>query len=349
MSCALICASLAAPALALAAVNSTARYLEADFQQIFRTVLETRPPVFAPQPLVFPEGPCERPLKAKFPELYCDKTYMECYNFIQQCEDHFAIARAKKPNRMPFGASFLQKQALLRWQQHKAKNTIETNVSFTWEEFKAFLCRSLGKSQAFGDNIWRTIRKDFHYQQKEVMDWAAHLEHLQIVLREFNSAAAPNKKVLICYFCDGLRPSIQAQTDERGQDLDTWEEAIKKSINAKAKTACQPQSLMREMDNWCPRGHRPVKFDEPTKESKNLDKNSSRPQKPKTQAPLRSDNAETSEKAWKEKKNDRQHQRGHRASQDRKPQEGSTPATEVNNTLTSGGGNSRKNQNKGSR
>ena len=58
------------------------------------------------------------------------------------------------------------------------------------------------------------------------MDWAAHLEHLQTVLREFDSAAAPNKEVLICYFCDGLRPSIQAQTDERGWNLDTWKEAI---------------------------------------------------------------------------------------------------------------------------
>ena len=53
------------------------------------------------------------------------------------------------------------------------------------------------------------------------MDWAAHLEHLQTMLRKFNSTAALNEEVLICYFCDGLRPSIQAQTDERGQELDT--------------------------------------------------------------------------------------------------------------------------------
>ena len=109
------------------------------------------------------------------------------------------------------------------------------------------------------------------------MDWAAHLEYLQTLLREFDSAAASNKEVLICYFCDSLRPSIRAQTDERGWDLDIWEEVIKKAINAEAKTACQPQSLMREMDNRCCQGHHPVKFDELTKKSKDSDKSSFRP------------------------------------------------------------------------
>ena len=81
------------------------------------------------------------------------------------------------------------------------------------------------------------------------MDWAAQLEHLQTVLREFDSTAAPNEEVLICYFYNSLKSSIQAQKDERGRDLDTWEEAIKKTIDVEAKAACQPQSLMREINN----------------------------------------------------------------------------------------------------
>ena len=198
---------------------------------------------------------------------------------------------------------------MFRWQQHKAKNAGETDVPLTWEEFKAFLRRSLGESQAFVDSIWRTIRRDSQYQQEKVMDWAADLEHLQTVLKEFYSAAAPNKEVLICNCCDGMRPSIRAETNERGQDLDIWEEAIEKIIDAEAKATRQPQSFMREMDNRCPRGHRPVKSDESTKESKDSDKNSSRPQKQKAQAPQRSDNAETSEKARKEKKNNRRHRK----------------------------------------
>ena len=83
------------------------------------------------------------------------------------------------------------------------------------------------------------------------MDWVAHLEHLQTVFKEFDLAAAPTEEVLICYFCDGLRPSIRAQTDKRGRDLDTWEEVIKKAIDVEAKAARQPQSLMKEIDNCC--------------------------------------------------------------------------------------------------
>ena len=59
---------------------------------------------------------------------------------------------------------------------------------------------------------------------------------------------------------------------------------------------------MREIDNQCPQGHRSIKFDEPTKKSKNFNKNSFRPQELKAQAPQRSNNAETFKKARKEKK-----------------------------------------------
>ena len=83
MSHALIPALPLAPALTDAAVDSIVRYLEADFQRFLRTILEARPPVFVPQPLVIPVNPCKRLLKARFPELYCGKTHIGCYNFIQ--------------------------------------------------------------------------------------------------------------------------------------------------------------------------------------------------------------------------------------------------------------------------
>ena len=85
---------------------------------------------------------------------------MECYNFIQQCEDYFTTAKAKKPNRMSFIATFLWEQALICWQQHKAKNAGKTDVPLTWEKIKVFFCQSLGESQAFVDSIWKTIRRD---------------------------------------------------------------------------------------------------------------------------------------------------------------------------------------------
>ena len=43
------------------------------------------------------------------------------------------------------------------------------------------------------------------------MDWAAQLEHLQTMLKEFDLAAAPNEEVLIFYFRNGLKPFIWAQ------------------------------------------------------------------------------------------------------------------------------------------
>ena len=39
--------------------------------------------------------------------------------------------------------------------------------------------------------------------------------------------------------------------------------------------ACQPQSLIRDMDSQCPRKNRLSKTEEPTKESKDFDKNKS--------------------------------------------------------------------------
>lgn len=220
-------------------VNPTVRYTEADLQRIIRTVLDARPPAPAPQALVLPEGPRKRPLKARAPDLYRGKTHMECYNFCRQCENHFATAGATGLNRVPFAATFFKKRALFCWQQHQRKYADKTDVPITWEEFKAFLQQSLGESKAFVDSIWNTIRKDFQYQLEEVLDWAAHLEHLQTVLKEFDLIAALNEAVLIWHFRDGLKPSIQAQSDKRGREVDTWEMAIKKAIDAEAKAARQ--------------------------------------------------------------------------------------------------------------
>ena len=169
------------------------------------------------------------------------------------------------------------------------------------------------------------------------MDWAAHLEHLQTVFKEFDPATAPTKEVLICYSRDGLKPFIQAQMDERGRDLETWEEVIKKAIDAEAKAARQPQSLMKEMDNCCLWGYRPTKTDELAREPKIIDKNSSRPQESKAQALQRSENADTSkDKAQKDrKKRERQDKRDRQHWE--QGEEDFPPATGVNITNTSGG------------
>ena len=124
------------------------------------------------------ERPLKQFLKALFPDVYWDKTHMECYNFFQQCKNHFATAGATWPNRVPFAAIFLKDTALFRWQQHQHKKEDETNVPITLEEYKAYFCQSLGESEAFIDKILSTLRKDSQHQLKEVMDWASHLKHL---------------------------------------------------------------------------------------------------------------------------------------------------------------------------
>ena len=85
---------ISAPSPFSALANSTNRYSEKDFQRIFKTVLEARAPNPAPQLLVFLNRPRRRPLKTSFSNLYCGKTHIECYNFCQQCENHFATAGA---------------------------------------------------------------------------------------------------------------------------------------------------------------------------------------------------------------------------------------------------------------
>ena len=65
------------------------------------------------------------------------------------------------------------------------------------------------------------MKKGSKFQQEEVIDWAGHLKHLQTMLKEFDLAAGPNEELLICYFPNGLRLSIWAQSNKQGQDLDT--------------------------------------------------------------------------------------------------------------------------------
>ena len=251
-----------APVVALlvasgSANSSVVRYLEDDLQRILRTVLDSRPlaPVPAPAAALHYEGPRERPLKAWFPDIYWGKTHLECYNFFQQCKDHFAIAGATGSNRVPFAATFLKHTALFRWQQHQRKVENQTNTSISWEEFKAFLCQSLGKSEAFDDTIWSTIRKDSQHQLEEVIDWAAHLEHLQTVFQEFDADTVISEPVLIRLFRNGLRPSIHAQAKQEGCQKDTWDQVIKKAITAEVKTALNLPSWVREIDARCPQGH----------------------------------------------------------------------------------------------
>ena len=81
-------APIVAPLVASGSADSSVvRYLEDDFQRIFKTVLDFRPLALVPAPIVtaapYYESPHKRPLKTRFPNIYYDKTHLECYNFFQ--------------------------------------------------------------------------------------------------------------------------------------------------------------------------------------------------------------------------------------------------------------------------
>ena len=102
---------------------SIAKYTKEDLQKILRTVLETQ--------TLPSNGPREKPLKVISPDVYCGKSHMECYNFCQQCEDHFATAKAKGANHIFFTTSFLHNCINFRWQQYKRKYEAESSVPIT--------------------------------------------------------------------------------------------------------------------------------------------------------------------------------------------------------------------------
>ncbi len=106
------------------------------------------------------------------------------------------------------------------------------------------------------DSYWTKIRRNSHYQQEEVLDWAIYLEHLQAVLKEFNPTGISNKTTLIRYFREGLYLSIQAHLNYQRWDLDSSEEVMEKVDNAEAKANLQPPFYVKDIDTRCLKGHR---------------------------------------------------------------------------------------------
>ena len=112
------------------------------------------------------------------------------------------------------------------------------------------------------DIYWGKLKRDFQYQQEEVLDWAAHLEHMQVVFWEFDPGAAPSERIMIWCFLEGLKPSVRAQIDAQSRDLNFCEEAVEKAVNAEAKVILQSSASTHNMDSRCLRENRPAKKEE---------------------------------------------------------------------------------------
>ena len=46
--------------------------------------------------------------------------------------------------------------------------------------------------------------------------------------------------------------------EQHGRELDSWDELVEKAIEVEAKASLQPPSIIREMDQRCPRGNHPA-------------------------------------------------------------------------------------------
>ena len=76
----------------LIATTNVSKYFKDDLQKIFKTVLKGQALALTSAPTPAPaviEVFCNK-LKARFLDIYCGKSDMDCYNFCQQCENHFA-------------------------------------------------------------------------------------------------------------------------------------------------------------------------------------------------------------------------------------------------------------------
>ena len=92
----------------------------------------------------------------------------------------------------------------------------------TWAEFKDFLGKNLGDNWAFANNICSQFRQDFQYQAESVLDWAAHLKHLQSILLEYDLVGALTKPTILRYFREGLKLSVLTKLEHRDLELESF-------------------------------------------------------------------------------------------------------------------------------
>ena len=137
---------------------------------------------------------------------------------------------------------------------------------------------------------------------------------------------------MICYFWEGLKPSIKVEMEQQDRESTNFEEMVQRAVNAEVKANLRSSTMVRELDACCPRGHRlshNTSFKMQTQGSSH--KNSPRSKEPKPKdpklAPSRDDVAEPAKKKdrTEKKKRLRNQRREHTGEQ--------TPVTRVNTKI----------------
>ena len=93
-------------------------------------------------------------------------------------------------------------ESLLKGQEHgQLQASSEAEDPITEEEFKDFfLQKNLGNDWAFANSILSQFRRVSQHQQESVLEWAAHLKHLQLILLAYDPVGAPAKPTMLRYF-----------------------------------------------------------------------------------------------------------------------------------------------------
>ena len=136
---------------------------------------------------------------------------------------------------------------------------------------------------------------------------------------------------MIWYFQKGFCLLVRVKIEQRGWELNSFEELVKKTVNVETKATLWPCSYARKTDQHCFWRSRPSAAkasiqNQPMKDQR-VEKPKSRRKESKAPASQYSASAETFEKAWKEKKKNNRYNK-----KDCRARKGSTLATGVNTT-----------------
>ena len=70
-----------------------------------------------------------------------------------------------------------------------------------------------------------------------MLEWAAQLEHLQLILLAYNLVGALAEPTMLRYFQEGLRPFILAELQNEDHELKSFLQIIKKAVVVEAKAS----------------------------------------------------------------------------------------------------------------
>ena len=61
---------------------------------------------------------------------------------------------------------------------------------------------------------------------------------------------------MICYFWEGLKPSLKVEIEQQNREAMDFEEMVQKVVNAEAKVGLRSSAMVRDSDIRCPQSHR---------------------------------------------------------------------------------------------